>query len=109
MGRGGGALLLLTAAATTTTTGVTWVSRGERGLRKIQNSDAYACLVYVWLVFGQSLNHGFASLKISSGFLVPVFGFRKSTVPVMFHFVPKIQKKTMIITVFPGSNFTQWW
>lgn len=60
MGRGGGALLLLTAAVTTTTTtGVTWVNRGERGLRKIQNSDTYACLVHIWPVFGQSLNHGF--------------------------------------------------
>lgn len=110
MGRGGGALLLLKAAATTTTTtttGVTWVNRGERGLRKIQNSDTYACLVHVWPMFGQSLIMVFASLKIRSGFLVPVFGFRKSTVPVMFHFVPKIQKKTMIVTVFPGSNFTQ--
>lgn len=74
---------------------------------KIQNSDAYACLVHVWSMFGQSLNHGFASLKIGSGVLVPDFGVRKSPVPVIFHFVPKMQKKTMIITVFPGPNFTQ--
>ena len=79
--------------------------RGDLGKFKIQTR------MRVWFMFSPCLANllimVFASLKIRSGFLVPVFGLRKSTVPVMFHFVPEIQEKIMIVTVFPGSNFTQ--